>query len=295
MEPDKIPLEQALRLASDILGGGFKRVNTGRNNWVFEDGCRILTIPRHERVKGYAIRVAAANKLKSGGIPVAEILEYSKEQDGNPEYLIVQKVDGCNADLTKMSIRERESAHRSAGEVLGRVHSILCSDYGRLDKNLVGVDICWEKFTDDFFRESLGRVEKTPDLWQRYGQFLIGEYEKGRGILRQVQKPSFLHADFHMGNILFKDGKVAAILDLDLVTSGDTNWDTGHYCHTFNFDRVSGVRAFREGYGPVQNSEAERLYNLVIWTKKIGTQALRRPEALKETIPELEKIIRGEI
>jgi aminoglycoside phosphotransferase (APT) family kinase protein len=287
--------EQAYKVALKLLPKGFTSIDRGRNNWVFEQGDRILTIPKHERVKNYFLRVKATEFLHSHGIPVSEILDYSPESNRFPEYLLVKKVEGEHIDLPKSTLSEKESVHRSAGEILCEIHSLPCSGYGRLQPNLLGENGSWVDFADKFFEESINRVKKSPGLYSRFGRILEEEYEMGRKDLIDFSLPFFLHADFHLGNLLFKNGKVSAVLDLDIVSSGDPNWDRGHYCHTFNIDRERGVRSFRSGYNEPNDEARERLYCLMIWTRKIGSQAIQRPEALKETIPELEKILRGKI
>jgi len=290
---DKVSFQKAFALASKLFDENFVQVQRGLNNWVFEDSGRILTIPRHERVKNYNIRVSATRKLLSAGVPVADILEHAPENEERPEYLFVKKVEGSNVNLAELSSSERESVHCSAGQVLKLIHSIReVEGYGRFDSSLIGKNDSWLDFLDSFFEESLRRLDKNKTFWDKYANILIKEYEKGKILIEPFSNPSFLHADFHLGNLLFKNEKVVAVLDLDLVTSGDINWDTGHYCHTFNIDRERGIKSFRRGYGNSFNPEAERLYSLMIWIRKIGSQSIQRQYALKETIPELERIIR---
>ncbi len=292
---DKYSYEQAYKVASEMLPPGFTQIERGKNNWVFEFGESIFTVPRHERVKNYAIRVKATQFLASKGIPVAEILDYSPEEEGKPEYLLVKKVEGSNINLLTSSKKEREKIHQSAGEVLQTIHNLTRFGYGRLDEDLKGENKSWLDFTDDFFIESIRRVKLSPNLYDRFGKLLEEEYTSGKQNITSPCSGSFLHADFHLGNLLFKNEKISAVLDLDIVSSGDPCWDSGHYCHTFNMDRVNGVKNFRKGYGKQEDLDRERFYCLMIWARKIGSQAIQRPEALKETIPELEKIIRREI
>jgi len=292
---DRYSYEQAYKVALDLLSKGFTSIKRGRNNWVFEQGDKILTIPKHERVKNYFVRVKATQFLHSNGIPVSEILNHSPEKNRTPEYLLVKKVDGEHVDLSKSSLLERERTHKSAGEVLCAIHNLQSFRYGRLQPNLIGENCSWVDFADKFFAESINRVKKSPELYAQFGRDLEEEYQKGRNSLTHLSLPCFLHADFHLGNLLFKNGQISAVLDLDMVSSGDLNWDSGHYCHTFNIDRERGVRSFRLGYNKPHNEARERLYSLMIWTRKIGSQAIQRPDALKETIPELEKILGSKI
>jgi len=292
---DNLSFEQSLKLAQSLLGNKLNHLEIGKNNWVFDGGDRILTIPRHKRVRDYKIRVRATQELISYGIPTPRVLEYSPKKENSPEYLIVEKINGEHVNLSKKGKKERDIIHKSAGEILKEIHQIPCEGFGRLDALMIGTSNYWKEFIDSFFRESLNRLSKTEYLFKKYGYKVQEEYEKGLENMINLSKPKFLHADYHIGNLLFNNGKVTAVMDLDIVSGGDQAWDTGHYCHTFNFDRLNGSTSFREGYSNNIDDERERFYLIIIWTRKIGSQAIDRPDSLNETIPEFEKILRGEI
>jgi len=292
---DNLSFEQSLKLAQSLLGNKLNHLEIGKNNWVFDGGDRILTIPRHKRVRDYKIRVRATQELISYGIPTPRVLEYSPKKEDLSEYLIVEKINGEHVNLSKKGKKERDIIHKSAGEILKEIHQIPCEGFGRLDALMIGTSNYWKEFIDSFFRESLNRLSKTEYLFKKYGYKVQEEYEKGLENMINLSKPKFLHADYHIGNLLFNNGKVTAVMDLDIVSGGDQAWDTGHYCHTFNFDRLNGSTSFREGYSNNIDDERERFYLIIIWTRKIGSQAIDRPDSLNETIPEFEKILRGEI
>jgi len=292
---DIIKFHIAKSLANKLLGKTCTKVDRGRNNWVFENKNSILTIPRHERVKDYRLRVAANRMLDSHGIPVVKIMEYHEKSKETLEYLIVKKLDGEHSNLETRTEKERDSIHQSSGEVLKAIHQIQGQEYGRLDENLIGTKPDWGSFIDWFFYSSLKRVESVPDLKSEYSDMLRNEYESTKEIAKNFSSPSILHADFHMDNLFYKNDKVLAVLDLDIMSSGNPNWDTGHYCHTFNYDRKNGVKSFRKGYGQETNSKHERLYCLSIWTRKLGSQGQNRRGALKETIPELKRILNEKV
>ena len=290
-----LSFEQSLKLAKYLLGNNLSHLEIGKNNWVFDGGNRILMIPKHKRVRDYKIRIRATQELISYGIPVPRVLEYSPKKEDFPEYLIVEKINGEHIRLSRITEKERSSIHESAGEILREIHQIPCEGFGRLDASMIGTSISWKDFTDSFFMESLKRLSKTEYLFKKYGEKVQEEYERGLENIINLSKPNFLHADYHIENLLFKSGRVVAVMDLDIVSGGDQAWDTGHYCHTFNFDRLNGSTSFRKGYGNNMDYERERIYLIIIWTRKIGSQAIDRPDSLNETIPEFEKILRGEI
>src|SRR3989344_799027 len=291
---DNLSFEQSLKLAQSLLGNNLSHLEIGKNNWVFDGGNRILMIPKHKRVRDYKIRVRATQELISYGIPTPRVLEYSPKKEDLSEYLIVEKINGEHVNLSKKGKKERDIIHKSAGEILKEIHQIPCEGFGRLDALMIGTSNYWKEFIDSFFRESLNRLSKTEYLFKKYGYKVQEEYEKGLENMINLSKPKFLHADYHIGNLLFNNGKVTAVMDLDIVSGGDQAWDTGHYCHTFNFDRLNGSTSFRKGYGNNMDYERERIYLIIIWTRKIGSQAIDRPDSLNETIPEFEKILWGD-
>ena len=241
------------------------------------------------------MRVASTIKLEYEGISVPKIIEYSGHNVDSQEYLVVENLNGENVNLSTKFPNERDKIHQSAGKILRKIHDIKTEGFGRLNSEMMGGFNKWADFIDFFFGDSFSRLRESQLYLDRYGDIIQAEYEKARKNLNFNQSGKFLHADFHLGNLFFKDNQVAGVLDLDIVSSGDPNWDTGHYCRTFNVDRTRGVKAFREGYGSNYNPESERFYNLIIWTRKIGSQAKSRPEALGETVQEFERILRGEI
>ena len=114
--------------------------------WVFDGGDRILTIPRHKRVRDYKIRVRATQELISYGIPTPRVLEYSPKKEDLSEYLIVEKINGEHVNLSKKGKKERDIIHKSAGEILKEIHQIPCEGFGRLDALMIGTSNYWKEF-----------------------------------------------------------------------------------------------------------------------------------------------------
>ena len=287
---EKIEYDRAYIIAKDILKTDkFELAEFGRNNWVFLTNELVMSIPRNGNKIQYNIRVAATKKLMEHNIPTTDVVDYNNKN--GIEYIITKKIEGSNIDLNKISLNERNELHFNTGKILKNVHSIKTESFGRMDEKSIGTSKTWKKFVENYFLESMNRVYKTKFLVDKYGRKIESSFTNNLNLCDTVNNPSFLHGDYHLGNLLFKNNRVSALLDLDIVTSGDTAWDIGHYSRTFNKSRKEGMKHFRKGYGGEYDLKREDFYSLIIWTRKIGTQALTRPKALKESILEIEKIL----
>ncbi|MEM4240290.1 MAG: aminoglycoside phosphotransferase family protein [Candidatus Woesearchaeota archaeon] len=266
----------------------------GRNNWVFLTEDLVLTIPKDPRVKSYGIRVAAMQFLSKNGIPTTEVVKYSSEKSEYPfEYLIIKRLDAHPIDIALLSSSDRLNVHRNSGKTLASIHKLQAQSFGRLDEQLKGSHASWADFVNSFFTKSLDELCKHDNIKNAYATRIKDRYNLLKPVLQRTKTPCFLHGDYHIGNLLFKNLEVAGVLDLDIVMSGDQYWDIAHYQHTFNIEREQGMAEFRRGYDLEEDPAREQLYALVLWTKKAASQSTKRPEALKETLPELERILRG--
>ena len=132
------------------------------------------------------------------------------------------------------------------------------------------------------------RLSADTELYQKYGKVFCERFNK----MSFSNKAVFLHGDYHIGNILFEGITLSAIIDLDIVMSGDPLWDLGHYQRTYNTGRPRGNIAFLKGYGIEIDQEMATNYAMIIWARKLASQAESRRLALSETIEELERILK---
>ncbi len=267
---------QAYNIAKQILKTDqIVKAPLGRNNWVFLTADRVISMPRDSSKTHYAVRVAIINFLQENGIPTTPVLDYSTS--GGIEYVVTARVPGCNVDLRNLTLEDQLNIHRASAEVLGKMHTLRVKKFGKIDSTLVGSNDSWKDFVIDYFEEGMRRLYLTPGLNDLLSKRIRTAFDGGLSICERVTEPVFLHGDFHIGNLLFDNLRVAAVIDLDIPKSGDVAWDTAHYSHTFNLNQGEGLSAFREVYDH-SSIRDEDFYAMIIWTMKIGSQGIYRPE-----------------
>jgi aminoglycoside phosphotransferase (APT) family kinase protein len=281
---------EAEKIAREKLGSDIETLTAGRNNWVFANHDRVINIPKNEHKIDYGVRAAVTQILINAQIPTLDVIEY---QSAKLHYIITKRKSGSSIRLADISDKDQESVHAQTADILRRIHEIKIEGYGRINSLGIGTNKSWSEFIDSFFSTSITRLYASKDLWIMFGSILENEFAKNRNIASDVKRGRLLHADYHIGNLLFNNLNLEAVMDLDIAASGDPWYDIAHYSRTFNINRKKGMATFYEFYGTIPQPEKERFYALVIWARKIASQGENRQDALKETIPEMQKIIKG--
>jgi len=273
--------ERARDIAAATVGHtNLIKIQSGRNNWVYQTNDLVVSIPRTQRVNSYAIRYAAARHLERHAVPVPRVVKYSQ----------VEGIDVLVAERIRAFPSYGENRHRNAGVILRQIHRAPSYGWGRLNAGLVGTSPSWVDFIDDYFNTSLSRVNAHPDL-DKLSHVLREQYSRLLPLIHIPTSPSFLHADFHPGNMLYDGDTIAAVLDLDIVSSGPKEWDIGHYCFTCKDDPQHARAALLEGYGDASDQISELFYAMCIWTRKVGSQYRDRPDAFTESSDTLVTIL----
>ena len=134
------------------------------------------------------------------------------------------------------------------------------------------------------------RLSKDRGLRARFLRALESRFIEMSSLIDDV-RVGFLHGDYHLGNILFQGTALKAVIDLDIVMRGDAHWDLGHFVRTRKSKCPDAMEAFVDGYGKPVDDARMRFYAMVIWTRKIASQAESRRAALAESVPEMERIL----
>jgi len=258
----------------------------GRNNWVFLTETECISIPRNPNKVSYSIRVAAIRHFKEHNIPTTPLIDHGFVN--GIEYIITQRLNATNINVNSLTFSEAEHVHAQCGHWLKIIHNTSAKNAGRLNSELIGSHKSWQYFVEDYFNISLRRLSADTELYQKYGKVFCERFNK----MSFSNKAVFLHGDYHIGNILFEGITLSAIIDLDIVMSGDPLWDLGHYQRTYNTGRPRGNIAFLKGYGIEIDQEMATNYAMIIWARKLASQAESRRLALSETIEELERILK---
>lgn len=289
MEKSKrISIEQAKSIVDKLGIQNYVYPETGRNNWVFLTTNLCLSIPKDCSKIQYATRAAAMQHLTKYGIPTTRLVNYN--QIDGIEYIITERITGGPINLGELNAQDIQYIHEQSARMIKSLHSTTATGYGRLNSRLEGTHKTWKEFVDNFFDSALSRLYTDAILWNKFGNELEKLYSEGEHFLKNHSN-SFLHGDFHLDNMIFSGKICKAIIDLDIVMNGDVHWDLGHYVRTFHGDRKIGKKIFFETYGNIDEDRAN-YYSMIIWTRKIASQAETRRCALSESVPEMEDIIK---
>jgi len=211
-----------------------RKLILGEVNEVYEatnskDKSVIVRISRREDPQ-FAGEKWAINKSKEAGVPAPEILliETVSDKDTPLTFCIEEKLQGepLNSQLDQLSGDEKRRLVMSAGEILGRIHSVNTAGFGNIDQHGIGSKEKWAKFMlrDEKDIERLRRVASKVGL----GSGLIDRAFRtirDADIIYEAVSPHLIHGDYGPKHILVHEGKISGIIDFEGCKSGDPAWD----------------------------------------------------------------------
>ncbi|MBW3015944.1 aminoglycoside phosphotransferase family protein [Candidatus Woesearchaeota archaeon] len=223
---------------------------------------------------------------KQLGVPVPKIYFFDKSKKILPfAYLFMEFMNGnlASVALDKMGQKQRLGLFRQLGRILAELHSIKFKSYGRFfgskisryEERYAKPFNSWEEFYVFTFNKSVSNFVKAKNL--SYGQItkthflelipaLKAHLNDKKTKIKSVSRPSLIHDDFRLFNILVKDNKVTAILDFEMAKSGAPEnelciipflWDENNALKL-----TKQGKAFLKGYGavPAEVIENRKLY-----------------------------------
>jgi aminoglycoside phosphotransferase (APT) family kinase protein len=248
LEPARGALEAYLRetwAEPDLTVGPFAPFGDGHSGFTYlteisnssRAGSRVLRLsPPGARLAGPADigrqgRIMAA--LGAAGLPVPKILA----TDGRPvldgrSFALMSRVHGVSWD-TAADLSSHRHVAGEAVEFLRRL-SRLAPDAtglgGEAPSTPVGELDRWAPLLD-----------RSPDSLQEDGRALAGTLRDSAPPAPST--PTLVHGDYHYGNLLFRDGRVAAVVDWEIASLGSPLSDLG----------CLAVASLRRRYSPEPN------------------------------------------
>jgi aminoglycoside phosphotransferase (APT) family kinase protein len=188
--------------------------HSGFTYWVeLPSGLAVLRLPPPgARIAGPADiprQARVLDALHRAGVPVPRVLASSSETavDGRPFYL-VEAIDGRRIEVEAEQASDADIAG-SAVDVLLRMQAVPVPETGIGDEAATGL---------------AQEVERWSWLLERAPEELTGE---APGIAARLQEtrpaerpPVLVHGDYHYGNMLFREGRVVALLDWEIAQLG---------------------------------------------------------------------------
>jgi len=233
----------------ELAGGGMLVAKLAPGGGLAEEGRMLADLARLSDLPVPAVLLAADDLL---------LLDYV-ESDG--------RLDGA--------------AERHAAELLAALHGITGAAFGYERDTLIGPlrqPNPWSESWLDFFREQrllhLGRLAReaghlAPETLRRL-EVLCGKLE---GYIEAPAAPALLHGDLWDGNILVRDGRIAAFLD-PAIYYGDPEIELafttlfGTFGDAF-FARYNELRPLASGFFEVRR-DLYNLYPLLVHTTLFG-------------------------
>jgi aminoglycoside phosphotransferase (APT) family kinase protein len=232
----------------EVHVSGVERIETGRSGFLYGvtidtatgvERCVLRLPPPGVRPIGPADVVRQGrimSAIRETGFPVPRIVAQSSDPAvlGRP-FLLMERVTGTQADVAAQTVDARSLA-ASVVTTARRLHSIPIGQAGIGDEEPTTL------------REELHRwsrlMERVPAELVAGG---IGLHQVLRAQIPDEQPPTLVHADFHMGNMLFDGADVVAVLDWEIAEIGQPLLDLGCLCtvavrRRFGEDTVPGGR-----------------------------------------------------
>ncbi|EHB59253.1 aminoglycoside phosphotransferase [Mycolicibacterium rhodesiae JS60] len=159
--------------------------------------------------------------LHHRGLPVPEVHVISEDPgalDGRP-FILMEAIDGVRADKAAAEADNAELA-RAAVAVMREIHAVDPADTG------IGAEPA-RSLADELDRWS-ALIAKAPDELTKRAADLRALLS--RSLPADHGPARLVHGDFTYGNLLFRGGTVAAVLDWEIAQLGNPLLDLGSLC-----------------------------------------------------------------
>ncbi|MFZ0217555.1 MAG: phosphotransferase family protein [Candidatus Dormiibacterota bacterium] len=251
-----------VRIAADleaVLGepvGGVRPIPEGHSGftyWVQMNGREaVLRLPppgtRPTGPADIARQGRLLRALHAAGIAVPAVLAMAEGPavDGRP-FCLMERVDGERIELA--AGHDDVALARSAVEELRRLQRVPLPATGIGDEGPVG----------------LGQeIERWSWLLERSPAELVGEAPSAARLLDATRPedrpPVLVHGDYHYGNMLFKGGRVVALLDWEIAQLGQPLLDLACMCVVGRAESTGGAGVPGGGTLAVQEADLLRWY-----------------------------------
>ena len=220
-------------------------------------------------------RFEIADECFRKGVKVAEIIKNKKGNlyltKGKHLFIAFKYYTGG-----KFSYKREEIL--SAGENLARLNRSLGSQsyaihkYGNIFNRSDIYDDLNAKELDEM--RQMGRMDLFGGVALPLSQRLLSLYESVNRVIHSAKSPSQLvHLDYHLDNVIFKNGEIQAIIDYDFIVNAPLIQSVGFACDRFS-KNVKDMMTFLSGY--MKEDERLSLTDLELIPAYIQREALFR-------------------
>jgi fructosamine-3-kinase len=223
---------------------------------------------------------------KETNLPVPEIYILDKGKKIIPyTYLLMNKMEGKMPKSINISKSEKENIYFQLGKDLSKLHEIKLNNFGWIYKDKVSKhELNYEKPFDNWYDFFIHKFEEVKEEVRggknkRYGKLTKEKIEElfpiieekikiSRTYLSKKIKPSFIHNDFSLENVLIKKDKIwkiTAILDVEVAMSGDSEFELAQFYMDILIKDKHLRESFLKGYLSTKKLSKDFQEKLVIY------------------------------
>lgn len=271
-------------LQVDPLQGGYLN-----NNYrlVTDRGIWMLKHRRTARLARVRFEHQMLRQLAERGVPVAAVRtpsygEHFATSERRP-LEIYDWVSGDHLDGTQLSLDQCGDL----GHALASIHEQLSQIHPYIQQSF------WAPSTPP--RRTLQRITALLEIVHRrqksdeFDEFALDYLHRLRGLLKQTSERrqpvhfaylslGYVHGDFNPNNVLFRDGKIVAILDWERTGVRPRSWELVRSIALWFADRTSGVidlaraAVFVEAYADLHRLETREIEDMIyrLWWDKLN-------------------------
>jgi Ser/Thr protein kinase RdoA (MazF antagonist) len=191
----------------------------------FSSVVRILTLESGERlvlkipfIQRKLFRELEALQQLKDDLPVPEVLDAWKRDDGNPGALLLSWLPG-----RVVTGRVTPELAFDMGMLLGKLHTHQLEDYGEVFEPLKKPSAGWWAILDKQFQawRTLCVDILPPELFQK----ALERYAQLSAALPEPDGPSWVHFDYRPGNILVQGEVITGLIDFESARAGSGDLD----------------------------------------------------------------------
>jgi len=189
------------------------------NKITYDNKKYVLKIPKRFSIHGNIIVTKLVKKLA----PVPKIIAHdlSKKVIGK-EYVLYEYIPG--APIMNPGRAELKQIIRA----IKKINKAPMEGFGWLSPEGKGYWKTWDEFVFKILGEKLRKGIRKKKISSSFASRIQKKFWDNQELFMNV-KPKLLKTDTSLGNYIFNDGKLVAVIDFDFTMSGDPLWQVGHF------------------------------------------------------------------
>lgn len=240
------------------------------DQYVIRFNVRDPQIPKFRRER------MAMQLLEEKKILVPKVIALDEERGILPhDFLICAKIEGqeLHPIWNTLPSNAQQSLCKEMGEILAQIHQVTFPKFGAILPDGQKFDT-WSACILDKLEEAISDAQKMGLFEASIFQQVRQVFDNHSKIFDTVEQAVLVHNDYHLGNMIADEGKIAGILDFEWCFAGDGEYD---FRDTLTHEGVS--EQILQGYQTIHPLSPEypvkyHLYRLLLYLQLCGLAAM---------------------